>query len=155
MSCDLQTEFPEEFLGDIFENTNAINFMHRAPPRYGHSSDINLLINGSESEQKDYLRGLLASSITIFSFFVVWMFLLWAFKCMGPYSVGLLSGRRVPLPARPQKQHYDNDEKYEEDLDKWIRNHEGVKYRNTFMKGLVLFAGLSIVVSSILLSVKG
>jgi hypothetical protein len=83
------------------------------------------------------------------------MFLVWAFKCMGPYSVGLLSGRRVPLPARPQQQDYDNNEKYEEELEKWIRNYEGVKCGNTFMKGLVLFAGLSIIVSSILLSVKG
>jgi hypothetical protein len=155
MSCDVQTEFPEEFLGGIFENTEAIEFMHNTPPRYGHSSDINLLINGSESEQEDYLRGLLASSITIFWFFMIWMFFVWVFKCMGPYAVGIFSGRRVPLPAKPRQADYEDNKKYEEKLEKWIRHYEGVKLGNTFMKGLVLFAGLSIIVSSILLSVKG
>jgi hypothetical protein len=156
MSCqDIQLEYPDEF-SDVFADTNAIRFAHAAAPRYGHTANISKLLDGTEDDKEDYLRGLLASSITIFSFFVVWMFVLLAFKWSGPHSVGVLSGRRLPLPPKPETENYEDDmEGYQEALDEWNRIYHKVNRSQNVMKGLVVFAGLSIIVSSILLSVKG
>jgi hypothetical protein len=155
MSCQVQLEYPDEF-SDVFTNTNAIRFSHAMALRYGHSSDISKLLDGDEDDKNDYLLGLLASSITIFIFFVVWMFFLLAFKWAGPYSCGVLSGSRVPLPPKPLPENYeDSEEGYQEALDEWNEIYHKVNRSQNVMKGLVVFAGLSIVVSSILLSVKG
>jgi hypothetical protein len=152
MSCQVPLEHPDEF-SDVFTNTNAIRFTHAVAPRYGHSSDISKLLDGTEDDQGDYLLGLLASSVTIFSVFVVWMFFLLAFKWSGPYSCGVLSARRVPLPPKPLPKN--DTEGYQEALDEWNTIYHKVNRSQNVMKVLVVFAGLSIVVSSILLSVKG
>jgi hypothetical protein len=156
MSCqDVKLEYSDEF-SDVFANTNAIRFTHAVVPRYGHTADISKLLDGTEDDQEDYLRGLLASSITIFSFFVVWMIVLLAFKWSGPYSVGVLSGRRPPLPPKPEAENYEDDmEGYQEALDEWNTIYHRVSRSQNVMKWLVIFAALSIIVCSILLSVKG
>jgi hypothetical protein len=116
MSSSPYCVIPETDFGNFspisFHNTKAIQFVHGAVPRFGKPNDILLLVNGSEGEKKDYLRGLLASAITIFSIFLVWTCVLLYFKRQGPQSsYGWLSGRRVPLPPKPRKP--TDDEKNE------------------------------------------
>jgi len=70
-----------------------------------------LLAAGQDEDddvREDYLRGLLATSITIFSFFVFWIVVLLIFKYfLGPYSpVGWLSGSQIPLPPKPLANDY-------------------------------------------------
>jgi hypothetical protein len=101
-SCTVSSSFRDPaFFPDAFHNTRAIEFVRRMTFRYGHTSDIVLLATGSEEQQKDYLKGLLASSITIFCFFLVWVCILLICKRIGPSKAGWLSGRRDPLPPRP------------------------------------------------------
>jgi hypothetical protein len=58
MSFQVQLEYLDEF-SDTFSNTNtntsAIRFAHAVAPRYGHSSDISKLLNGTEDDKRDYL----------------------------------------------------------------------------------------------------
>jgi hypothetical protein len=129
-TCSIPTEFLEDFDAPAFENTAAIRWMHDAPPRYGRSKDILLLMEGTEEEQQDYMRGLLASSITMLCFFGFWMILLAVFYCMGPSQVGILSGKPPNQTTTPPRKLW-------------------------FLRMLVLFAGFSIILSSILMSVNG
>jgi hypothetical protein len=69
-SCDIPTEFIEAFDAPDFQNTKAIRWMHGITPRFGHSRNLLLLMQGNEDEQKDYIRGLIASSIAVFCFFL-------------------------------------------------------------------------------------
>jgi hypothetical protein len=154
MSCSVQTEFPEEFHDDVFQNTRPIEFMHRAP-RCGHTSDVVMLMNESKEDGEDYIWGLLAASITIFCFFLVWLFLLLGFKCMGPNRVGWLSGSMIPLPAMPQEEDCDDAEEYKQDLEPWHKEYNRVNRRMHWIRALVVVAALLIIINSVLLSVKG
>ena len=80
----------------------ATSRMHTRSPRFGHSNNINLLIQGKNSQQQDYLTGLLAASFFMFCLFLVWMLILLVLKCLGPNRVGFFSGRRQP-PVKPTK----------------------------------------------------
>ncbi len=100
--CAAQSEFELEFDPPPFRVNSAVNALHNRSPRFGHSSDFNLLIQGTREEQNDYLTGLLAASIAVFCLFVVWMITLWVFKCLGPSRVGFFSARRQ-LPTKPIK----------------------------------------------------
>ena len=89
-----------------FENTITIERFHYTFPRFGHGRNITAdLIQGSPSQQRNYLVGLLASSIAIFCFFVVWVIFLFVLKGLGPSRVGLFSGRRIRhvKPPKPPK----------------------------------------------------
>jgi hypothetical protein len=145
-SCDIPTEFIEAFDAPDFQNTKAIRWMHGITPRFGHSRNLLLLMQGNEDEQKDYIRGLIASSIAVFSFFLVWMIFLLIFKCMGPNEAGILSGRPKELQAKPHNP---------QDLAAWDREYAKVRKRLNLLRGLVLFAGFSIILSSILMSANG
>jgi hypothetical protein len=129
-NCSIPTELLEDFDAPPFQNTPAILWMHNLTPRFGRRNDVLSLMQGTEEEQQDYIIGLLASSIAMLCFFGLWMIVLAVFKCMGPSEVGILSGK--PNTTRQTKPH-----------------------RMWFLRFLVLFAGLSIIVSSILMSVKG
>jgi hypothetical protein len=97
----LQTVFEQQpFDKGRFENTEAIIWMHDSPPRFGHTSDLNRLIMGSDEDGKDYMLGLVAGSIAMFCFFFVWMCLLIVFKCCGPTRLGFW--RRSMLPLNPE-----------------------------------------------------
>jgi hypothetical protein len=156
-SCEFQGEkvvfvFAENGgnFGDSFENTGPIRYMHEGPPRFGHVKDMLVLVEGTPEEKQDYIRGLVATSAVIFAIFFVWNLLLLLFKAVGPNSVGFLSGRRVPLPPKPSDADADAEklEAWEEKYRKTVRN-------NTIMKGLIIFAGLSIITCAILLTING
>jgi hypothetical protein len=212
-----ESDFGANFSPKAFHNTKAIQFVHEAVPRYGKPNDILLLVNGSEGEKKDYLRGLLASAITIFSIFLVWTCVLLYFKWQGPQRYGWLSGRRV-VPLLPPKPRNPNDEKnkeaapaddnpnlddenhkqdcadddppegsneveknddesqnknalpnefvgndnhqrllllYEEDMVAWNHNYVQIQRERRFMKGLVIFSAFFIILSSLLMCIKG
>ena len=127
-SCSVPEDFLDDFDAPAFENTAAIEWMHSQPPRFGHSNDLLVVIEGSEEEQKDYLKGLILSSIVMFCLFLVWTIVLITCKILGANRVGILSGT-------PSKHSH--------------------ACNGFFMKLVFLCAGISIIISSICMSVKG
>jgi hypothetical protein len=157
MSCIFQGVFEDVFKTYPFNNTASIRFWHLHAASFGHPNDILLLIDGTKSQGQDYLRGLLASSILIFSIAVVWCILLLVFKWLGPRRVGFLSGRHVPLPPNPGKEEAANgdDNKIQEGPTAWEHKYNKVIRARTIMKVLVVVAGLGVIINAILLSVRG
>lgn len=102
-TCNSQSLFDLFYDPPPFQSNTAIESLHTIPPRFGHSSDINLLIQGSNQDQQDYLTGLLAGSLAIFCLFVCWMFMLTFLKCLGPNRVGFFAASRADLPPKPVK----------------------------------------------------
>ena len=119
----------DEFDAPAFENTAAVRWMHGSTPRFGHSRELLALMVGSEDEQKDYQKGLLASSITLICMFVVWSIVLITLKLMGPGQVGWWSGKTSKRNPAPRQ--------------------------TPLLKGLVCFAGFSIILCSLLMSING
>ncbi len=154
-SCTIPPLFEDPFSPATFQNTHSIRFWHQRAARYGNSNDIKFLIEGSESQAEEYLRGLLASSITMFSLAVVWCIFLVAFKCIGPYGVGWLSGRHIPIKPKPLEADYAKEEEFQVASVSWDKKYKKILRSRKIMKGFVIFSGLGIVASSIMLSVKG
>jgi hypothetical protein len=119
-SCQIDDNFEVPFTRDAFRNSAAIEWMHDGPPRFGHSRNVNKFINGDASEQEDYMKGLIASSIAMFCFFFVWIVILIIFKCLGPTRVGFLSGSIMPSPAEPMssKLSKERSNNFEDSTDK-------------------------------------
>jgi hypothetical protein len=95
-TCEITTRLSEPSNNAFvpFENTPVLQFVHDRSPRFGKSNDILLFLVGTEEEQQDYVRGLLASSIAIVVLVLCWTgFLIYA-KYKGPEKFGWLSGRR-------------------------------------------------------------
>ncbi len=116
-------------------------------PRFGASNDLRLLMEGNSEEQADYLRGLLASSIAMVCFFLVWMIILVVFRCMGPQEVGFFSGKARPLPPQPSEDS--------EDLVAWQSLKAKAEMRMNLVRVVVCICGLLIIISSCLMAVKG
>jgi hypothetical protein len=120
---------------------------------------MRLLIEGSTEEGQDYLRGLLASSITIFAVAFVWCCLLMVFKCMGPRKFGWLSGRHEPIPAEPDASHYPNggvnDPEFQKASEERQNKLEKTHKTRKILKWVVVCSGLLIVANAIMLSVMG
>ena len=70
----------------------------RNVPRFGHSNNFTDLF-ASESEQKDYIAGLLFAGIFMFAIFFAWTVLLFVFKLVGPKRFGFLAG--APFAVSP------------------------------------------------------
>ena len=83
-----------------FQNTDSIEANHQNTPRFGHTNDINKLINGSTDDGKDYIIGALVASIIIFVFFLGWFAAIILLKCTGARG-GFLSGQAVTIPRKP------------------------------------------------------
>ncbi|KAG7337817.1 hypothetical protein IV203_015286 [Nitzschia inconspicua] len=151
--CSIPTNILDDFETVSFQNTKAIRWMHDIPPRYGKPDDVLLLMAGDEEQQKDYMRGLLASSITMFVFFLVWSLLLLIFKCFAPPDSSnvtrWLAGERLRIDEPPSKEHkpFHHSE--------WQKKYDNTKKQLYCFRGIVLFAGLSIIVSAIVMSVLG
>ena len=41
--------------GNTFENTALIRWYHESPPRFGHGSDLTVLIDGTPEQKEDYI----------------------------------------------------------------------------------------------------
>jgi len=82
-----------------FENTPSIVESHLSTPRFGHTKNVTAVIEGNKADTRDYMTGVAASSIIIFCFFVVWVILLFAFRCLGPNRVGFLAGAKKKKPS--------------------------------------------------------
>jgi hypothetical protein len=156
--CPVQTVFEEQFRPDRFQNTYNIRFWHSHSARFGKPSDMRLLIEGSKVEGKDYLRGLLASSITIFACAFVWCSLLLVCKYLGPRKCGWLSGRTI-VPAEPDATNYTNggvnDPTFQTALEERQTKLEKTHKTRRILKWTVVCSGLLIVANAIMLSVKG
>lgn len=147
-SCEIPSlDLLEPFAAPPFVNTKTIRWMHELTPRFGNSNDLLLLMEGNEDEQRDYIKGLIASNIAIFCFFLVWMIFLLVFQCMGPYEVGILSGKPRPLPPQPAN---DSGE-----LIVWKQLKSAAERRMNRVRVLICICGLIIIISSLIMSVKG
>lgn len=147
-SCNIpELNLVESFIPPEFVNTQSIRWTHENAPRFGHSSDLLLLMQGTPEEQKDYLKGLMASSIAMFCFFLVWMIFLVVFKCMGPKEMGILSGKARPLPPQPPEGS--------EELEAWQQRRANAERRLGLIRVLICICGLFIIISSCLMAVKG
>jgi hypothetical protein len=100
-SCLVQTDFAEPFRRQIFTNTRMMQSFHGAVPRFGFSNDLEDLVVGDSDDKKDYLLGLMAASLGLFCFILVWILVIVSFKCLGYQRVGFLSGRRMKIPKSP------------------------------------------------------
>ena len=156
-TCSFQAIFEDQFQTYPFNNTAGISFWHLRSARFGHTNDLQYLIDGTKSEGEDYLRGLLASSILIFSIAIVWCIALLAFKWIGPRRVGWLSGKHVPLPPNPGREEAadSDDNKVDEGPTAWELKYNKIIRGRTIMKVLVVIAGIGIIINAIMLSVIG
>ena len=91
----------DDYEAPLFEETSAIRWAHNNIPRFGHTSNLTALIEGSEDDGLDYVRGMIASSIAIFATFTVWLLIILILRCLGPQRVGMWSGMIQPLPPEP------------------------------------------------------
>jgi hypothetical protein len=105
------------------------------------------LLEGSRDDQKDYIKGLLASTLAIGFFYLFWVIFLVAFKYMGPNEVGFLSGKLKPLPPKPSS---SSDEWIP-----WIKSKKTAERRLSRMRIAVCMCGVVIITSACLMSVKG
>ena len=135
-SCQIPTTFLVEnattSYGNIdpFETTGVIQWMHEQSPRFGHPRDLTFLLQGTAEEQTQYKRGLLATSYVLICIFVIWSCLLLLLKYLGPTQVGIFSGASPTVAQTPP-------------------------CRKKFYRGIFLFSGLAIIISSILMSIYG
>jgi hypothetical protein len=132
-SCEIPTEFlVEETFTNApeFETTAVIRWMHEKTPRFGYPRDLSALMAGTEEQQNDYKRGLILTSYTMICVFVLWSVLLVAFKRMGSDKAGILAGAAPSVANTPLR-------------------------RKKILRSVFLFAGLSIIICSILMSVYG
>ena len=155
----IPTDLLDGFEADKFENTVAIEWMH-AWPRLGHGRDVLKLMQGSEDEQRDYIMGLLASSLTLGMFYLIWLFILLAFKSLGPSQAGLLSGRIPKFPPRPASPKGHNSSSFgwanqSEEVRRWERRYQRARWKLRILRILVGMAGVCIIISSIVLSLHG
>ena len=141
-SCAIPNDFVDAFQATPFQNTRQMEFFHETFLRYGYSTDILFLMVGNEIEQKEYMKGVLAASISFLVLVVVWMILLIVFRSMGPYQVGILSGRSRPIRKDAPDKDFD-------------RNLAKATKRLRLYRMIVVFCGISIVVSSVLMSING
>lgn len=147
MSCEIPSvDLIEAFEAPPFQNTPAIEWIHTAP-RFGHTNNVLLLMQGNEDEQRDYIMGLISSSIAVFCFFLLWVVLLIVFKCMGPYEAGFLSGEPRPLPSRPAA----NSSEYAS----WKRDADKQTRWLQVLRIIACFSGFAVVLGAILMATKG
>eukprot|EP00978_Attheya_sp_CCMP212_P014202 scaffold36102_cov70-Attheya_sp.AAC.1 len=99
-----------------FRNTRSIERAHSKAVRFGHSNDISGLFKSS-SEASDYLRGMLATSILIFLFFLSWITVRVVLKCLGYKRVAFCFGHRLERPKRPQpKVMVEDQEEFDDEM---------------------------------------
>ena len=140
----LPSNFVDEFqVASPFQNTQQMEFFHQTFLRYGYSTNILHLMEGTQSKQQDYMKSVLAASITLLVVVVIWMVLLIVFRAMGPYRVGILSGKHKQI-----RKGVTVDKEYEQYYTK-------ARKRLRFYRIIVVFCSLSIVISSILMSING
>jgi hypothetical protein len=104
----------------------------------------------------DYLRGLLASSITIFCFFLIWSLTLLVFKCSGS-ALGRSNRTRwlAGKPLRVEQPPLVAPDKDPDAHAEWETTYRKTRRTLFYFRAAVLFAGLSIIISAIVMSVDG
>lgn len=178
--CELTPVVDDGYRPEAFQITPTIEFLHDRMPRFGFHNNIIAFIEGTdEEEKKDYIKGLVANSVTMFAVFVIWSCVLIFMKYRGPKKYGWLSGRRNPIPPKPTASNEENmqqsdsqernqgsnlsiqddsepiDEELEKAVDEWSHNYHRIRRCHWFMKFLVFFGGLVIILGSVLMVTKG
>ena len=100
--------FQDSYVGPAYELTKAVVNLRRLP-RFGYGNDFTALISSEETAQVDYTAGLMALSIFILNFFLLWSITLLVLKVMGPGNAGFLSGYPfvIPDPVDDEKNHFN------------------------------------------------
>jgi hypothetical protein len=80
--------------------------------RFGASNDMMSLLSGTDSEQSDYLWGLVGTSFVFALIVLCWSLLILFFMCTGYRRAGFLSGRFV-RPKQPEEE-FTSDLRLEE-----------------------------------------
>jgi hypothetical protein len=147
--CIIDSGYTDDgaFDTEQFANTRAINFAHIVPHRYGHTNNITVLVSGIKEEQKDYLAGMIATSISI----------LLIFKYLGPARVGGMSGKMKPLPPIPENSSCEGNEpsQHKEDLAEWQTLHKKKIRRLNLARYSVIVTGILLVLSAVCMSIYG
>jgi hypothetical protein len=101
------------------------------------------------------MGGLLASSVTILVFFLIWSFLLLMFKCLAPSNSSnatrWLTGKQLYIDEPPNPDSMPFTVKHSE----WQRHYQNIKIQLYSLRAVVLFSGISIVISAIVMSIGG
>lgn len=103
------------------------------------------------------MGGLLASSVTILVFFLIWSFLLLMIKCLAPSNSSnatrWLAGKQLYIDELfhliqiPDSMPFKHSE--------WQRHYQNIKIQLYSLRSVVLFSGISIVISAIVMSIGG
>jgi hypothetical protein len=121
------------------------------------------LLFGSKEEGRDYLWGVFASAIAIALFILVWILAIFCLRIAGPKKVGILSGKQV-APAKPEQSSLGqenvelneaDDAGYHDSIDAWKKKSRIRQRRLNRVRIVVLLCSLGIVVSAILMILKG
>lgn len=89
----------------LYTQSSGVQFLHELP-RFGHGKDFAQLVSGSQSDQADYVLGILSIAFFILSIFIFWTIAIFTFRCMGRERVGLLAGRvRVLCDEKGKPKH--------------------------------------------------
>ncbi|OEU09699.1 hypothetical protein FRACYDRAFT_247956 [Fragilariopsis cylindrus CCMP1102] len=199
--CTISSElFDNKFRAREFLNTDIIEWMHQFPPRFSNTNDILALLIGTNQEQKEYVNGLLSSSIVLFFFFVSWSTLLLIFRFCAPTdgtnSIRWLGGQPLRMVSPPlggngnnnesngsgskeeegggandstntnttikktnanTKTHFTSEEELRtnKDYQEWKRDYRKTKLQLSIFRIVAWFAGGSIVISALIMSVYG
>lgn len=93
-----------------FSDSNRLERTNDLAIRFGASNEMLTLLEGSNDESEDYLYGLLASSLIVAVFFLIWSIVICVLRCTGNRRVGFLCGRFVrPDPPPPENENAPND----------------------------------------------
>lgn len=143
--------FNDGALGNDFSNTPAIRYAHEFPHRYGHSSNLTAFVLGTED---DYIRGLLATSVTITAILLAWiligLFLYWNPSFKRKWVDGYLLGRKLRPPR--DRHSYSNRQEYEDEWMKWNHSRES---QRRLTSGCARVGCAGIIVGAIILSGVG
>ena len=103
-SSSLVTSLETSSYGDPFETTLVIERFHRVSPRFGHSSNLQAdLLEGTNEQQEDYLKGLLAASTAIFVLVLLWVSILLLSNWFCRSKATIWTGKRqlIQKPEQP------------------------------------------------------
>jgi len=88
--------------------TNAFVKAFSNVPRFGHLSDLSLILSTDQSLRSNYILGTVFVGCLLAAIFLFWSILLVIFTCFGPSKVGFLSGFQMkrPMEKRETGQKY-------------------------------------------------
>ena len=147
---NLHNEYPHLFLSSQAKSTENMADI----PRLGHSDEFSYLFSfdpdGSLTDQKDYVTGLVFVGCFIFIFFLVWSIVLLIFKfCINGFLSGdPFTNPNLKDPSAQKLLNREIDEELEEEANEWRKRP--IRVRLAF-----LLAGILQIIFAILMVTHG